>query len=325
MEDGIFNPLTKERQIITPEKINWYRFVIKTDCEYDYKSAQRFYPTTPEEAFVASSHCFFDSAKLNERKTYLLNNPTEFEKGDLVWDDEQQELIFKPNTIGNLTVYAKPEKDWENRYVIGVDVSRNREDGDYSVAVVKDRLTQTFVAQYYGRLDQDVFANVVMELGIYYNEALLVPESNLDTVTEIIKPDGLTPYIGELYYTSTTNTINYGFWTSGSTRQILLDSYKAFLRDNPNGYDVIPDIESIDEHISFVRKVTKSGVKYEADEGSYDDRPIAYALSNYGDEWWDVAPEKYKPKKVFEFITRKSAKKRKFIRNAKLGRSHKPT
>jgi len=322
MEEGIYNPLTKEKQIITPEKINWYRFIIKTDCEFDYKSAQRFYPTTPEEAFVASSHCFFHSAKLSDRKTYLLNNNVEHEKGDLVWDETEEELVFKSSGVGSLTIYSHPEKDWENRYVIGIDIARNREDGDYSVAVVKDRLDQSFVAMYYGRVDQDIFANIVMEMGLYYNEALLVPESNLDTVTEIIKPDGLIPYIGDIYYQESGKNMNYGYWTSGSTRQIMLDSYKAFLRDNPSGYDVLQDIQTVDEHISFVRKQTRTGVKYEADEGSHDDIVIACALSNIGDEWWDVAPEKYKPKKIFEFVTRKSSRKKKFIRNSKLGRSH---
>lgn len=322
LEDGIFNPLTKKTQILTPEKINWYRFIIKTDCEYDYKAAQRFYPTTPEEAFVASSHCFFDAYKLNQRKTKLLNESPEYEVGELEWSDDADDLVFKPDGMGNLTIYAPPEPDWENRYVIGADIAKGREDGDYSVAYVFDRMTQQFVACYYGRVDQDVFADILMELGIFYNEALINPERNMSMVVELIRPEGLTPYLGELYYVENNRSIQYGYWTGGGesgSRNILLNTHKKFLRENALGYDALPDIDAVDEHISFVRKQTNTGVKYEADEGAHDDRVISASLAIIADQWWEEPPKKYKPNKITEILKKPSRRKTKFIKQYQLG------
>jgi hypothetical protein len=322
LENGIYNPLTEQHQEITKEKINWYRWVIKKKCEFDYKDAQRYYPTTAEEAFVSSSNCFFDSMKLNEVKNKRLNDgEPEKQVGDLIWSKQEAELVFQPSSLGNLTIWKKPEKNWENRYVIGADIGRGYEDGDYSVAYVKDRLTQQIVACWFGKVDQDIFAEHLIELGIYYNEALLVPESNLDTVVNIIKPDGTTPYIGEIYYNESGNSIKWGYWTSSSSRQILIDKYKAWLRDNEDGYEVLPDIDTIDEHLSFVRHQTQHGVKYEADENAHDDRVVALALTQMGDEWWDVEVDKYKPNKIKQIISSSPSKRRsKFIKNSQLGK-----
>lgn len=318
---GIYNPLTEEIQVLTPEKINWYRWIIKKDCEYNYRSAQRFYPTTIEEGFLASSHCYFDSYKLNQRKSYLQNNVVEHERGELEWSEHSQDLEFVASSTGNLIIYKEPEQGWDNRYVIGADIAQGREEGDYSVAIVRDRFTNEIVARYYGRVDQDIFAKKISEMGLYYNEALLVVERNMSMVIELIKPDGLMPYIGELYFTETGRSIDYGFWTGGTSRNTLLGKYKAHLRDNPRGYDYLPDVDMVDEHISFVRHQTASGVKYEADEGSHDDMVIASSLAYYGDEWWDIAPEKYEPSKITEIFTRPARKRSKYIKQHQLGRS----
>lgn len=319
LKEGIYNPLTEKIYKITPEKLNWYRWIIKTDCEYNYRDAQRYYPITPEEAFVASSQCFFDAMKLNHIKNnYLNNGEPKYELGDLIWSHDN-ELEFRPSSVGNLKIYKYPEKDWTGRYVIGADISMGVEGGDYSVAYVKDRFTQEFVAIWYGRIDQDVFAEILIELGLFYNEALLAPESNLDTVVNIIKPDGITPYIGDVYYNQSGNSIKYGYWTNGSSRQIMLDYHKAWFREN--GYDKIPDIDTLDEHLSFVRHITRTGVKYAADEGAHDDRVIAMGITNVADDWWEETPKEYKPSRIREIIANPNKRRQKYIRMSKLGRS----
>lgn len=326
MEEGIVNPLTGERVVLSPAKINWYRWIIKVDCEFDYRSAQRYYPTTPEEAFTASSNCWFDAMKLNNVKnTYKNESEPEYELGRLEWNDDN-EIEFIEDGHGSLKIFSTPEPNWDSRYVIGADIGRGYEEGDYSTAYVKDRLTEDIVAYWHGRIDQDLFADVLSELGIYYNEALLVPESNLDTVINIIKPDGRMPYTGEIYYTGTGASLRWGYYTAkgrgSGSRKVMLDNYKAWLRDNPNGYYVLPDIDTINEHISFVRKVDDRGnTKYEADEGEHDDRVLSLALTDVGDRWWEETPEEYKPNKVMEVLSKPFRRKKKTIRNARVGRS----
>lgn len=225
-------------------------------------------------------------------------------------------------TLGNLRIFEYPDSTYTNRYVIGIDIGRGYEDGDYSCAYVFDRLEQKYVAVWHGKIDQDQFADIVMELGIYYNEALLVPESNLDTVINIINPDGSRPYIGEVYFDQTKNgQQRYGYLTHKASRQILIDHQKAWLRENPYKYGVLPDIETVDEYLAFVRKRTPHGVKYEADIGHHDDRPIASALAKFGDDWWEETVQEYKPNKLIELITKPQKRKKDFVKFAKLGRS----
>jgi hypothetical protein len=71
----------------------------------------------------------------------------------------------------------------------------------------------------------------------------------------------------------------------GPSRKILLDEYKAWLRDN---YDSFNELYDVEEHISFVRTVKSSGnIKYEADTGKHDDRVISRALAIYGNNRWE--------------------------------------
>jgi hypothetical protein len=322
MNEGIINPLNGEIVKVSPEKINWYRNVIKTQCRFEYSRAQRYYPTTPQDAFSASSHSFFDSYKLGEVKKEIVNDPKDFSLGELVWG-EGGEVEFQERSIGNFKVWEHPDKKWTNRYIVGIDPARNRGDGDYGVIKVFDRLTQKYVARWYGKIDQDLFAEKSIEIGLYYNEALLVPESNLDMVITLIKPDGKMPYVGEIYHTNTASTINWGYWT-GTNRQVLLDTYKGYLRDNPNGYGVLLDELEVDEHESFIRKENRrsgDGIRYEAAEGAHDDIVFANALCIAGQTWWEEPVKEYKPTKIVEVIRSSFKRKQKRLKQSELGRN----
>lgn len=318
MDEGIYNPLTEERQVLTPEKINWYRFIIKDDCEFDYREAQRFYPTTPEEAFVASTNCFFNATRLNEvKKKYVNEGEPDHKIGNLVFK-EDGEVGFEEDTLGNFKIWKEPDPKWDNRYVVSGDIARGHEDGDYSVSFVFDRLNQEYVAKWHGKIDQDKFAEILSRIGYYYNEALLVPESNLDTVVELIKPDGHVAYNGEIYFNDKGSGMKWGYWTDGGSRNILINSHKAWLRDNEDGYWALKDEATVNEHLSFVRHQTRNGVKYEAAEGEHDDSVISSALCIVGDNWWEMAPQKYEPNKVMQVL--KKVTNTKSFKQSSLGR-----
>lgn len=319
--EGIYDPLHEEKVVLSKDQINWYRTMMKDIAGYDYRKAQRYYPTTPEDAFVASNHCYFDMTSLQEIKTkYLNDGEPECEVGEVIWNDEG-EVEFVNTTTGNLKVWERPDREWENRYIISGDIGRGYEDGDYSVAKVKDILKQKYVARWKGRVDQTQFAEIMNMLGLWYNEGLLVPERNLDTVSEILKPDGLRPYVGEMYYDRTAQTVKWGFWT-GNNREKMLEFYKTWLREE--GYEVLPDLEEVDQHISFVRVLKKTMVKYEADEGAYDDIILANSILNEAERWWleeGVEPRKYNPDNFIEVIKRPIKKKIRKYKQSSLGRN----
>lgn len=320
LNEGIYNPLTKKIQTIKPEKINWYRNILITDAQYDYSAARMFYPTTPEDAFASTSKCFFDLVKLGERKNELNNKDINESKGTLVWSNEG-EVEFIESSDGRLTVWEKPDPKWKNRYGIGIDIAKGHEDGDYSVAVVKDYLEQRYVAMWYGKIDQISFAEVVSNLGIYYNEALLIPESNLDTVVETIKPSGTRPYVGEIYYEGQFPNVRWGFRTDTKTRDTLIHTHKHFLRENPLGYGAIPNYVSWEEHKNFIRHEKGDSYKYEAASGYHDDIIIGMSLSDVGENFMDEMPEKYKPSKIKQLINKIPVKvNRKYKRNSEVGR-----
>jgi len=262
------------------EGINWYRDCIKEKCSYSLREAKRYYPTFPEDAFLATDHGFFDSTKLYTVLKDLENDPPEYERGRV-----NEDIEFEQDRHGQLEIIKHPDSSYMNRYIVSLDPSTGVEDGDYAPMKVYDRLTQEWVARWYGREDEDVLAEELMKLGYYYNEALLIPERNLATVINIIKPDGIIPYTGPIWVDENKRgDVSYGFQTNIQTRKMLLDGYKAWIRDN---YEKLMDKLEVEEHINFIKVAKHGTVKYEAAPGHHDDIVIANALTIWAADNWD--------------------------------------
>lgn len=271
--------LLMEQYDVPIEAINWYRATIKSECSYSLREAKRYYPTFPEDAFLATDNGFFDNTKLHVVKKKFETDPPSYRLGYL-----DEELTFHDYEHGALQISSLPDDRYMNRYIVSLDPSTGVEDGDYAPMKVYDRLTQSWVARWYGREDEDVLAEEMMKLGYFYNEALLIPERNLATVINIIKPDGLMPYKGEVWADEGRSDVQYGFQTNVQSRKMLLDGYKAWIREN---YDKLMDVLEVDEHMNFI-KVAKHGmVRYEAAPGHHDDIVIANALTIWAAEHWD--------------------------------------
>jgi hypothetical protein len=262
------------------EGINWYRDCIKSNCSYSLREAKRYYPTFPEDAFLASDNGFFDNTKLYDLKIELEESQPEYARGFINDDFE-----FEDDIHGFLEIIEEPDPNYMNRYIISLDPSTGVEDGDYAPMKVYDRLTQSWVARWYGKADEDVLAEEFMKLGYYYNEALLIPERNLATVINIIKPDGVIPYQGPVWVdVNKRGDVSYGYQTNVQSRKVLLDGYKSWLRDN---YDKLMDITEVDEHINFIKVAKHGQVRYEAAPNHHDDLVIANALTIYAADYWD--------------------------------------
>lgn len=305
---------------VSKESINWYRANIKENCQYKLSEANRYYPTFPEDAFLASDKCFFDSSKLHTIKHKI-------ESGAKTLDGNRgylnESLEFVPSQTGELVIKEHPDSNFTNRYIISLDQSTGLEEGDYACMKVLDRVTRKHVARWKGKLAEDLLAQEFIKLGTYYNHAYGIPEANLATVVNIIKPDGLMPYDGELFareYKASGEPL-WGMFTSGGTRKILLDEHLAFVRDR---YDDLFDLETVDEYISFVRNVTKTGnVRYEADNGKHDDEVMADCLCTYAYNRYDEdIGELNNTKTDYSSVIRVKGHKRKGMKNSALGASN---
>lgn len=265
---------------LTLEQVNWYRWCIKNKCSYDLMDAYRYYPTKPKDAFMASDSCFFDSNKLFYVKKEIKNKgEREFVRGRV-----NEDLEFEEDSSGELKIYEMPDPQYESRYALGIDPSKNVEGGDYACIDVFDRLEEDFVAKWYGRMEEDQLALTAMRIAYFYNGALITPEANLSTLVNIIKPDGLVPYKGDIYYTASANKVSFGYDLKENSRKVLLDHYKIWLRDN---YDSLNDLSELNEHVNFVKKNKHGKIKPEHADGENDDQIFGRSFAVFGSDWWD--------------------------------------
>lgn len=148
------------------------------------------YPSDDVEAFVHSGTRVFDKYRVEALK------PTckpPYQVGDVYADFDEgkkalQNLRFCEDRQGLLWVWAHPEIDPEekvtDRYLTVVDVGGRSAKADWSVIVVFDRLFMAeggkpvVVAQWYGHIDIDLLAWKAAQIAAYYDNSLLVIESN---------------------------------------------------------------------------------------------------------------------------------------------------
>jgi hypothetical protein len=247
------------------------------------------YPSTPEEAFISTGRPIFNPDYIVERlKTP--KTPIKQMAVEEVYDHQTKKQLplrkLRDHPRGELKVYK--ERDAKETYVIGADIGMGLRSGvkgrpsDPSVAQVLDSQLRQ-VAVWRGTVHPDVFAEILVALGYYYNEALLVPErNNHGLVTCVELRDRQYP---NLYLDVTEGsiepdreTLNIGVFTSEKTKPLMIDKLRAFDR---NREIEINDTQTLNEMLTFV--VTESG-KMEAEGGAHDDCVMALALAAYASD-----------------------------------------
>jgi hypothetical protein len=264
----------------------WRRRKIATNGADMFKQE---YPATAEEAFISTGRPIFNPDYIVERlKTP--KTPIKTMAVEETYDHQTGKPLplrkLREHPRGELKVYK--ERDAKETYVIGADVGMGLRSGvkgrpsDPSVAQVLDSKLQQ-VAVWRGTVHPDVFAEILIALGYYYNEALLVPErNNHGLVTCVELRDQQYP---NLYLDITEGTIepdretlNIGVFTSEKTKPLMIDKLRAFDR---NKEIEINDKQTLEEMLTFV--VTESG-KMEAEGGAHDDCVMGLALAAYASD-----------------------------------------
>lgn len=269
----------------------WRRRKIATNGADLFKQE---YPATAEEAFISTGRPIFNPDYIVERlKTP--KKPIKTMAVEETYDHQTGKPLplrkLREHPRGELKVYK--ERDAKETYVIGADVGMGLRSGvkgrpsDPSVAQVLDSQLRQ-VAVWRGTVHPDVFAEILIALGYYYNEALLVPErNNHGLVTCVELRDKQYP---NLYLDITEGTIepdretlNIGVFTSEKTKPLMIDKLRAFDR---NREIEINDTTTLEEMLTFV--VTESG-KMEAEGGTHDDCVMSLALAAYAsDGRWET-------------------------------------
>ena len=234
------------------------------------------YPTTPEEAFIKSGAMVFDPDVLDfVKEQYITPCPW---RGDLGYVEGLYRLPLSDN--GSLRVWEKPMT--HATYCIGADVAEGLEHGDYSSAhVIKitkhdDEVSQwEVVAHWHGHVEPDIFADILADIGKWYNFALIGVEANNhgnSTVTQLRRGHNYPRMYRErkMDHRRKRRTERFGWWTDKKSKPIAIDDLRQSLRENL----ILHDRATLDELYTFVYD-GKGGM-----EGSpHDDRVMSLAIA----------------------------------------------
>lgn len=226
------------------------------------------YPSNADEAFIASGRPVFNPDQIHT----MLKEVTE--PSSL---KAHEAPTFREHPRGELRIWRKRKLD-EN-YYIGADVAMGIRNGDYSVAQILDS-QKRLVASWRGHVHPDYFADVLFDLGMYYNEAKIAVENNNHGILTAVRlgrdrayPNTYTE-VGEGKLND-LETISIGFRTNEKTKPLIIDRLRAALRENEME---IYDEVTLREMLSYV--VNESG-KMMAEQGNHDDCVMALAIANH--------------------------------------------
>lgn len=240
----------------TLEGINWYRY---KSLEYnDHADMASEASSDDVEAFQYSGSKVFDIYAVEAMRRDCRPPAA---RGVLVADAAKGEgagrnVRFVEGRNGELRVWDFPDREapLSNRYLVSVDVGGRSPKADWSVARVFDRYPMTMggrpelVASMRYHTDFDYLAYDVMRLARWYNDALLVIESNtLETRDRERDTDGnMTEYIldtiGDMYdnlyaRSSGADDINdpkptkWGWHTNSANKPTIIGNLIEAVRD----------------------------------------------------------------------------------------------
>ncbi|MFV0587081.1 hypothetical protein [Bacteroides reticulotermitis] len=179
--------------------------------------------------------------------------------------------------------YPDIETKVSNRYVVVFDPQKGiSEKADFGVITVFDRYWMLYggkpevVAEWRGQIDKDITIWIAVQIAKFYNNALLVVESN--TYDSDIKEDDnefifdtIAEYYDNLYSRTPADKIRdgipakYGFNTNKSTKPMVIANYVVMLREK--GY-IERNADALDEARVYEQKQNGS---FGAKDGRHDD------------------------------------------------------
>ena len=311
-----------------PRKIYWRRLK-KKEFRTDPKKFYQEYPSTPEEAFLASGRPVFDVPMLQEMERIAVDaqKTHPYMCGDIkkVVDPEtgmERIKFIEIRRVGDndptpLRVWW--DVDRSRKYVVGVDVSEGIEveassgkEADFSVITVFDVLARKVVARWRGYADPDQLGEIVFNIGTYYNTALVGVEINNHGIATAAKLRNM--FYRNLYMRETAEdeqfqvrTTKFGWQTNKKTKPIMISELQRSIREG----DIIDlDIVFIREAMSYIRKDNGA---MEAQQGQHDDVVMSTAIALQMADWSPYNTEyaaKYiqKPVKRYRNATTRTTK-----------------
>lgn len=281
----------------TLEAIAWYR-IKDREFEGEHWRMCSEFPSTDIEAFQSTGANYFNNDYVNEQYENVCDP---IFVGDIVGDEVKgkhalEGLHLEKDDKGRFKVWkdADHQTKMHNRYLVTVDLGKGHTaSADNSIICVVDRYWQIeadglpeIAAEWAGHLDIDLIAWKAAQVAAYYNNALLVIESNtietstIDYFRAVLVE--IKDYYRNLYKRAANNSTDssskierYGWSTNSSSKPQICAMLRTCLRE---GLYYERCREAVDEMKTFEEK--QDGT-LGAVEGCHDDRVITRAIAMY--------------------------------------------
>lgn len=280
----------------TLEAIHWY--VSERSKYTNHGDMASEYPSDDIEAFTYSGRKVFSSEDVEQFRP-ACRAPRW--KGEIYGSADEGEkaiegLRFKKEADGRLFMWHDVERSDEeevtDRYLVVVDVCKGHtKNADFADILVIDRLFMmdgeppVVAAEWHGHIDMDKLAWKATQVAAYYNNALLVIESNtLETNNTKGEAEYILTLIHEVYgrqlYARKQSAEDirqglpkkYGYHTNPLTKKVVIYNLKVVIRER---LYIEREEACLDEYLTYVE--TENNV-FEAMEGYHDDRLMTRAI-----------------------------------------------
>lgn len=249
------------------EALAWRRYAIQTKTQGMVSLFHQEYPSCPEEAFISTGLPAFDPLAIL-RQQHNIKPP--------VAEGTMDEKKFLKKAGGELKIWKHPDQG--HQYVIGVDTSEGLKGGDYACAQVLDMRELEQVAVVHGLIQPWDLAELLNQLGYYYNKALIAVEIQVtghvvqDRLIRQFAYPNLHPWKGKPDRVHRGMPKLWGWETNVYSRPLLISAGRQAIN---TGLLAIRDRATLDEIKHFTQSDTG---KYEAEAG-HDDRVIALLIA----------------------------------------------
>jgi hypothetical protein len=245
----------------------WRRFKIGNSSVEEFNQE---FPLTPEMAFISTGSTVFSNAKIQERLKHV-PKPISV-----------NHEYLKPYTRGKqgLSIYELPISD--HKYSIGVDAAEGLGgNNDYSAISIFDATTSIQVVAYRNnQIAPHKFAELVYELGKFYNNGLLVVEkasAGIVVLDKLRNDWGYTNiWKSKVFDERGKRKKKIGFVTSDKTRPLLINGYRESFEE---GEILINSADVLKEMLTF--QVDANG-KAQHIKNGHDDILFATMMSVHG-------------------------------------------
>ena len=280
----------------TLEAIHWY--VSERSKYTNHGDMASEYPSDDIEAFTYSGRKVFSSEDVEQFRP-ACRAPRWI--GEIYGSADEGEkaiegLRFKKEADGRLFMWHDVERSDEeevtDRYLVVVDVCKGHtKNADFADILVIDRLSMMdgeppeVAAEWHGHIDMDKLAWKATQVAAYYNNALLVIESNtLETNNTKGEAEYILTLIHEVYgrqlYARKQSAEDirqglpkkYGYHTNPLTKKVVIYNLKVVIRER---LYIEREEACLDEYLTYVE--TENNV-FEAMEGYHDDRLMTRAI-----------------------------------------------